>query len=246
MLQSSDDVRKCFPVVSMSRYCLCAVLCCWMYVVPVWAAWDEPAGPWQQVVEQDGIRIDVRPMQGTNVMAFRGQMLVHARLQSLVALVQDTDNIPTWMHRIKRVTITQTIDDHDFNVYMQLHSPWPFRDRDAWLHTTFRQNSKTGVVTVHSDSVEGGEGLAQGCVRMPKMTTEWVFTPLPNGVVRVLFTGFGLPGGVVPDWAVNLVVTDLPFGSLRNMQRQILRVRYQQARFPGIDERISDHSPNSR
>ncbi len=220
----------------MRLYGLLAVFLFCISVLPASASWDQPIGPWQQVVDQDGIRIDVRPMLGTNVMAFRGQMKVHARLQSLVALVQDTENIPVWMHRIKRVTITQTIDDQDFNVYMQLHSPWPFRDRDAWLHTTFRQDMKTGVVTVHSDTVDGGEGLSQGCVRMPKMTTEWVFTPEQDGRVAVTFTGFGLPGGVVPDWAVNLVVTDLPFGSLRNMQRQILRVRYQGARFPGIQE----------
>ena len=71
---------------------------------------------------------------------------------------------------------------------------------------------------------------------MPEMDTDWIFQPLSGHRVRVTFRGFGLPGGVVPDWAVNLVVTDLPFGSLRNLKRQIQRQKYQDAHFDTIKE----------
>ncbi len=198
----------------------------------------EPAGPWQTVINSPELDIVIatRAKQGTNIREFSAVTTVKSSLAGLVALIEDTGNLPNWMHRIGRVDIVHRQDDHDLTAYTVIKAPWPLHDRDTFMHSHLSQDAKTGTVTISSVSEPGGVGLQTGCIRMPEMDTDWVFQPLPGHRVKVTFRGFGLPGGVVPDWAVNLVVTDLPFGSLRNLKRQIQRQKYQDAHFDTIKE----------
>ncbi|NNM52904.1 MAG: hypothetical protein HKM02_11900 [Pseudomonadales bacterium] len=205
----------------------------------VWAGPPpEPVGPWQQVINspETDIVIATRAIQGTNIREFTAETTVKSSLAGLVALIEDTDNLPNWMHRIGRVDIVHRQDDHDLTAYTVIKAPWPLHDRDTYLHTHLFQDSKTGTVTISSVSEPGGPGLQPGCIRMPEMDTDWIFQPLSGRRVKVTFRGFGLPGGVVPDWAVNLVVTDLPYGSLRNLKWQIQRQKYQNSHFDAIKE----------
>ncbi len=187
-------------------------------------------GGWETVFDQgsQGIKLQERSVNGTNVREFRAEVRVKSTLTELVHLLQDTQNYPEWMHRIAQVTIVKQDDPVDYQVYTVIESPWPFHNRDVFVHTHISQNATTGTVLFRSISEPAGAGLMPGCVRMPEMDSDWLLTPESDDQVKVVFRGFGLPGGAVPDWAVNMVVTDLPYGSLRNLQRQISRHSYQE------------------
>ncbi len=193
--------------------------------------------PWVPVVDdqQHHIRVEVRAVPGTGVREFRAYTQVHARLASLVALIEDTEHLPAWMHRVQQVSVIDRVDARHLYSYLVLSVPFPFHDRDSFMKSSLRQ-AADGTVYLSSASEPGGAGACRDCVRMPQMRNEWILRPGEHDLVDVTFTGFGLPGGVVPDWATNLVVTDLPFGSLRNLHRQVHRHKYETAQVDGIKE----------
>ncbi len=208
----------------------------WLWLVlPVYAAAGD--GPWMQVIDdqQHHVRVEVRAVPGTGVREFRAYTQVHARLASLVALLEDTEHLPAWMHRVRRVTVLDRSDARQLHSYLVLAVPFPFHDRDTFMKTSLTQDAD-GTVHLRSESEPGGRGACLDCVRMLQMRNEWILRPGPHHQVDVIFDGMGLPGGVVPDWATNLVVTDLPFGSLRNLHRQVHRHKYEAAQIDGIKE----------
>ncbi len=193
--------------------------------------------PWSTVIDDpvQHIRVDVRQVPGQQVREFRAHTRVQARLSALVALIEDTEHLPAWMHRVRQVTVLSRPDALHLHSYLVLAVPFPFHDRDVFM-TTLLQQDAAGSVRIISAAEEGGAGACRGCVRMPQMRNEWIIKPLPGQWLDVTFSGFGVPGGVVPDWATNLVVTDLPFGSLRNLSWQVHRHKYAQAIVEGIRE----------
>lgn len=194
--------------------------------------------PWDLVTTNQALHLQVftRPVEGTNVREFRATGVVHTSLSSLVALIEDTDNMPNWMHRISHVSILHRNSTVDAHAYTVINAPWPYHDRDVYIHSHLTQDPQSQEIVIASRSEEGGAPLHKNYVRMPAMETDWIFRPLAHGDVEVTFRGFGLPGGLVPDWAVNLVVTDLPYGSMRGLLRQIGKEKYQNARYDFIKE----------
>ncbi len=197
-----------------------------------------PQGPWQPVAgyTSGAILLATRPMSGTNVHAFRAETVVDSSLSTLVAVVSDFSHLPAWMPHVAKVEETAKIDAMHSRAYVVIHSPWPLHDRDVFIDARISQDKSTGVVRVSSHSYPAGPGLQAGCVRMPEMDTDWTFTPLPDHHVKVVLRGFGLPGGVVPDWAANLVITELPYGSLKHLPEQIGMAAYRHAHVAGISE----------
>ena len=218
---------------------------CWAVLVymgfwHVAVAEERPAseGSWVRVVDQPdlGLTIDTRAMQGTNVREFRGETVVKATLASLMATIQDTERVPQWMPHVAKVTLVSPDKDQHSEIYLVIHVPWPLHDRDAFVDVRWSQDASTHAVHMVGRSRMAGAGLQVGCVRMPEMDMDWTFTPLGHGKVRVVFRGFGLPGGVVPNWAANLVVTELPEGSLKHLQVQVDLPRHQRVSMPGLVE----------
>ncbi|NNM52690.1 MAG: hypothetical protein HKM02_10800 [Pseudomonadales bacterium] len=201
---------------------------------------ERPAseGSWVRVVDQpeNRLTIDTRSMQGTNVREFRGETVVKGTLASLIAAIQDTARVPQWMPHVARVTLVAPDKNQHSEIYLVIHVPWPLHDRDAFVDVHWSQDASTHAVHVVGRSRAGGAGLQSGCVRMPEMDMDWTFTPLGHGNVDVVFRGFGLPGGIVPNWAANLVVTELPEGSLKHLQAQINLPQYRSVHMPGLLE----------
>ena len=195
-------------------------------------------GPWQLTLQRPAEHIDIytRAMNGTNVKEFRAETIVNSSLSALVAATSDFPHLADWMPRVARATVVQSFGHGHVKAYIVVHSPWPLHDRDTFIDSQVSQDPKTGVVTESSHSIEGGAGLQPGCVRMPEMDTDWTFIPLGQHRVKVILRGFGLPGGIVPDWAANLVITELPYGSLKHLPAEIRLPVYRQAQFSGIVE----------
>jgi len=47
----------------------------------------------------------------------------------------------------------------------------------------------------------------------------WKFSKLEDNKVEVEYSGLTNPGGLVPAWVINMVALDVPYKSLRNLQK---------------------------
>jgi hypothetical protein len=75
---------------------------------------------------------------------------------------------------------------------------------------------------------------------MPVVESFWRFTPLREGVVEVVFQGYGDPGGSLSSdflkWVIRLSLWEAPFQTLLGLRSAISRPEYQSRTFDFIRE----------
>ncbi len=195
---------------------------------------------WQLSVDRDDIRIWKRREPGSDVMAFRAETTMTTSLSGLMTLFYDIDNAPKWLDHTRRVTALQRDDQNrEYVLLMETYMPWPLKDRDAVIVGWWWQDAATGTVFMRGKSAPRGRYPENpDYLRYYDMRSDWSFTPLGNGHVKVVMEGHADPAGSLPTWAVNLLIQESPFKTLRNMRAQVVNDRYQKARFEGIDETV--------
>ena len=171
---------------------------------------------------------------------FRAVTRVRSRLGAFVALFGDVDVMPRWVYRVKEVTKLHVVSDAEVYSRTITEMPWPFSDRDAIVHSVLKQDPITLAVSIEGRGVPDFLPESERYVRMPVVESYWRFTPLPGGMVEVVFQGYGDPGGafaaVVPDWLTRLVLWEAPYHTLRGLRETVQRDEYQLKTFDYVRE----------
>lgn len=196
----------------------------------------EPPADSRLVLDRQGIRIWAYQVPDSPLYGFKAVTTVKSNLSGLVALIADTDNARKWIYRTKTVELLDRSDTaQTFSVRVITDFPWPFRDRDAIVEGTIEQDPQNFMVRIDSNSVPKLPARAC-CVRMPMVEGSWVFRPLGGGQVEVTMTGHADPGGYIPASAVNLLIQEYPYNTLKGLRKTIGDPAYQRTRFPFIHE----------
>lgn len=203
----------------------------------LWAGWAA-ASSWELIKhdrERD-IRIWTRDLPGEDFPAFYASTTVEAKLSTVVAVLLDVPAMPEWAYRVQSARLLKQRDERENWIYTVNRMPYPFRERDVVLHNRYRQDPKTRLITIETEAVPGWLKPVPGRVRIPRMHSRWLLTPLGRGRVQVVWTGSGELGGWVPAWATAMGLPDGPHFTLRNLRRMIQRSKYQDKGFSFVRE----------
>lgn len=197
--------------------CLCAVL---IVAVPALA------GDWQLAREGEGIRVFTREVAGSDYRAFRGEAVVDAELNSLMALLDDTAACPQWMYNCKHPKLLAKPSLLERYQYMVNDFPWPASDRDMIVKTTIAQDAATRITTVSLQGV-APQALPDAAraqlpdskhVHVRQLQGFFELTPLDGERTRVVYQLHLEPVGSLPAAVINAMIVDTPFETLRGMR----------------------------
>lgn len=199
------------------------------------AAADED---WSLARDSNNIKVWTRLEAGHPVRSFKAVTVVKSTVTGLVSLILDTDNASRWIYRIDRVDVLRRDDQKaTFVVRVVTDFPWPLNDRDVVVLGQIVQDEKTGIVTISSHTPPKGQyPELPGYVRIPDFDGQWQFRPLSGGLVEVTMTGRADPGGIIPASAVNLIIHETPYYTLKGLRKVIGDARYQKAQLEQIRE----------
>lgn len=199
------------------------------------------AEPWSLRKQDDELGVTVWDRTTPDgYREFRGVTQVQSRLSGIVALFRDTERMPEWLYRTKRVETLSWVSDLETYASTVISMPWPFRDRDAVLHVELSQDPETLAVVLVASAEPDFTPEIDGYVRMPVVESTWRFTPLTEGRVEIEFSGHADPGGHLSNGLLNRFQSQLvwqsPYRSLRALHEVIADPSYQAAWFPGLEE----------
>lgn len=201
------------------------------WAIALFSCWIVCAGANDWMLAKDDVERDIRvwtrELPGQDFRAFYAVTTVEARLTTLVAVLTDVAAMPEWVYRVQSSRLLRQQGPRENWIYTVNQMPYPFHDRDAVLHSRYRQDPKTLTITIDTEAVPGWVKRVPGRVRIPRMNSQWLLTPLGQGRVRVVWTGHGELGGWVPRWAAAMGLPDGPHFTLRNLRRMIQRNKYQ-------------------
>lgn len=183
---------------------------------------------WQEKKNEDGIQVFTSDVSYSAYKAIYGKMRVNASIESLVALVKDTDACPQWADMCEESRVLESSSATEYYVYTYNDVPFPASDRDVVAKVTWQQTpqSRSVVMLTHPspDKIPRTDA-----VRIEEADSRWYFTTQDDGSTLVETFAFINPNGPVPAWLTNLLIVESPYKTLRGMREIIASGTYDNA-----------------
>ncbi|GAB4513919.1 MAG: hypothetical protein Tsb0020_32290 [Haliangiales bacterium] len=195
---------------------------------PAWAGWEEEKA-------EDGITVSSREVSGSDLKEFKGLVYMDTTIQSLVALMNDTEAATKWLHDCKEAKVAKDISTAERVTYTVVNAPWPLDDRDMYVHSKISYDRAKEQISIKLTGKEGFAPKKDGKVRVRSIRGWWVFTQTKSGKVRVVYQIYS-DAQAPSDSAANGAMEDAVFESLKNMRRLVQKAPYKGYKFP--DEMI--------
>lgn len=150
---------------------------------------------------------------------------VKAHPLALIALFDDIEVCPKWIHNCIEVEILEKISTTESLVNTFFGAPWPVRDRDMVTYSTtyIKDGSVKIELTDKSDAIAPHPKF----VRMREMHGIWKATPASNGITEISYQGGGNPGGKLPTFLANRELVDSLYNTLLNLKEIMPLEKYQ-------------------
>lgn len=219
----------------MTRTLLIAALA----LVPMAPAWGQSApGGWRLLEAREGIIVFRQFHQQSRLETFRGVMRMKlADEYSMLALYNDVDAFPDWLHLIQGAEEISRNGPLDRDLRFLINLPWPVKDREAVVNARQRQITREGEESVVT-TLRARPGLIEpnnDYLRIPKLHGVFKLERIKPETVEVTFQVRLDMGGWIPNWMVNMVLRDMPWHTLDNLRGIVRREQYQNQYYDYLD-----------
>ena len=191
---------------------------------------------WKLLKDEDGIQVYSKPDIYSDMKIIKAETVAKTTLSTLITLIRDAENHQNWVFNCTHAEILELIDSTDWYYYAQTDAPWPVSDRDVVTKVTFYQDKDTKTVTFKSTGVPDYIPQKPGYIRIPETESYWIFEPLDNRKINIIFKLKINLGGSIPQWLTNMVIAKGPYNTIRNMLFEIEKPRYKYAYCEFIEE----------
>lgn len=182
------------------------------------------AEEWEVIDESDGIVTSRRHVEGSSMLAFRGEADSDLHPSQLLAVLLDPHKGPEWVDMQTVSREVQQISDREVVLYQVYDLSWPISDRDYVMRRVVNLDAGSKVATVTYNSVELDTMPAQDCcVRAFAHRTYWRLSARPDGGTHIEVEVHTDPRGMLPAWMVNLVQRGWPRNSITGLTGRAAR-----------------------
>ena len=175
------------------------------------------AEEWKVAKNEDGIKVSLSEVAGSDYKAYQGVALMKTSMAKLRALQEDVPGACAWIHECKLQKLLKHVGDQSWT-YSQFNTPWPVTPRDSVLHITTVEGAD-GSLTRKLEGVPKYMPEEKGFVRVVKVEGFWKFVP-KGDQVEVTYQVHTEPGGSVPSMVANKFVVDAPFNTLKALKER--------------------------
>jgi hypothetical protein len=142
-------------------------------------------------------------------------------MDKIYAIVADVRGSDQWDDNIKELKVLSGIKDVSFRYYLIYSTPWPLQNRDLCVEATITKDTATGDIVVFSQSRPQLMPMQKDLVRIKDYWQKWTIHPIDKTHTRLTIEGTVDPGGNVPAWLANMVLTDTPLKMLRDIRTRV-------------------------
>ena len=175
---------------------------------------------WTLDLQEDGIEVYTRPVEGSGIKEFKGIAEVGVSLEKILELLRDSSRFKTWFPNTPESKLLSRDGDVSYQ-YSVMGTPWPMDDRDNVLRSVTTRDENTGDVRIDITAAPDYYPAQDGRVRVQKAHGTWKLKPIGANKTHVMFKMHLEPGGGIPQWMINTRIVATPFEALTNL-REIL------------------------
>jgi hypothetical protein len=178
---------------------------------------------WDFIKEKDGIKIYTRKEANNDLKSFKGETYIHTKFENVTALIGNVKNFDWWDDDITEIKVLLNEKEKHIQYYLIYDVPWPVTDRDLVVDAIITTDPLTGIRVVEARPLPNVIPEKPNLIRIKKYWQKWTLIPIEPGVVHVILEGFVDPGGSVPAWLYNMVITETPLKVIRSVQTHVAK-----------------------
>lgn len=181
------------------------------------------AQQWEFRKEKDSIKIYTRTEENNPVKSYRGEMDLHTTMAKISTILGSINSFDWWDENIHDIKVLAYEKEKLIRYYLVYDLPWPIADRDLCVEARITYDSLTHKRTVHAVPLEDVIPEKSGIVRIKNYWQDWTMQPTKPGIIHVTLEGSVDPGGYIPAWLVNMVITDTPLNIMRKVRDAVAK-----------------------
>lgn len=195
-------------------------------VDPLLVAVKDSEYHWQKSCETDGLTIYWSKVEGSQVIAFKGDGIVDEPLDKVASVIVDTTRGTEWIDSLVSSKVVRDLTPTEFIEYDHVGIPFPFdtlmSDRDFVSHVTVDYDPATRRLTVSYLPAEDDQAPVLKKYNRGVMTC--VFKMVPMSLPGQTYVDAEVhcdPKGGVPKWLVNFFQQGWPQTTFENLRREV-------------------------
>lgn len=177
--------------------------------------------PWDFIKEREGIRIYTRSEETNPIKSFKGEAYFHTGMEAISRIIGRVDQFDWWDDNISEIKVLEYVEEKLIRYYLVYDVPWPLSDRDLCVEAIITHDPVTGKRVVYATPMSGLVPEHTDRVRITNYWQRWSMEPAGNGLVHLVLEGSVDPGGNIPSWLINMVITDTPLNIMRKVREQV-------------------------
>lgn len=170
----------------------------------------------------DSIRVYSCKQQEGSFRTVRAKFMLDAPLDRFVELMLDVNNYVNWQYKVVRASVLDQVSQDEVVYYTEVEAPWPVSNRDVIIRLKINSEPGTSTIKVTTTNIPDYLPVNKGIVRIPLSKAEWKATAVSPSKLAIEYQLQLDLGGAVPPWLVNLVSSEGPYESFRNLRMQLL------------------------
>ncbi len=179
------------------------------------------AQAWDFIKEKDGIKIFTRNEPNSSLKSFKGMADLQTTPEKVHDLLGNGKNFDWWDKNIEEIRVLGFEKDQYIRYYLVYGVPWPLTNRDLCVEAKITTDPATGTRTIFAQPLLNVIAENPDRIRIKKYWQKWTITPADKGIVHVTLEGFVDPGGSVPAWLYNMVITETPMRVIRSVRDRV-------------------------
>ncbi len=180
---------------------------------------------WQKSCNTEGLTIYWSKVEGSQVIAFRGEGIVDAPLEKVASIIIDTTRGTEWIDSLVSSRVVRDLSPSEFIEYDHVGIAFPFdtvmQDRDFVSHVRLDFDPGSRRVTVRYEPAE--DSLAPPLKKFTRGTMTCEFKMVPMSLSDETYVEAEIhcdPKGGVPKWLVNFFQQGWPQNTFESLRRQ--------------------------
>jgi hypothetical protein len=195
-----------------------------LLLVPGRSEADPKSTPWEKFDEEDGISVYRRDIEGSPLVALKGEGVVNASILKVASVIVDQKRAPEWIDSLTETKIVRKISKTEYVEWDHIATPFVLADRDFVFKTKLTLDPAKKKVLLNYHSVTDSAAPKTDYIRGVFVYGNFVLTSRDHGKkTHVSAEVLCDPKGSVAKWIVNLFQKSWPHNTIQSLRTQVAK-----------------------
>jgi len=172
---------------------------------------------WKKEVDKKGIVVYLRSVPNSEIKEFKAEMKVKAPIKKIMSVLVDFRSYPKWIYANEGTYLIQNKENKDYIYYTAIKCPEPVKDRDLVIQMIIEEWTDSKCL-IKTEVLPKFIGEKPNKIRVKQFHGMWELTKISETETLVVNQCFTDPEGKVPEWLVNMMISNGPFETLDNLR----------------------------